>query len=136
LSAPEKNRTDGSSERGARTERGELRQTLFREVNEQIERLSGEWLMVDRDTVLCECGHPDCLEQIEVSAEEYEAVRLFPTRFLVKPKHVAPEGERVVHETVGYVVVEKLGPGAETAIRSDPRRAPHRDRETVVPEPS
>ena len=88
------------------------RQTLLREVNEQIERLNGEWEIVGRDTVLCECGHPDCLEKIDVAAAEYEHVRRFSEQFLVKPDHVAEDGERVVREGAGYVVVEKIDAGA------------------------
>jgi hypothetical protein len=88
------------------------RQTLLREVNEQIERLNGEWEIVGRDTVLCECGRPDCLEKIDVAAADYELVRRFPARFLVKPDHVADDGERIVEQGAGYVVVEKIDVGA------------------------
>ena len=107
---------------------GDLRQSLFREVNDQIERLNAEWTNEDQDVVLCECSNADCHEPIEVTAAEYETVRRFPTRFLVKPGHAARESDRVVYETVDYVVVEKIGRSAETAIRLDPRRAATRDR--------
>jgi hypothetical protein len=91
---------------------GELHQTLLREVNERIEGLNGEWEITDgRDTVLCECGHPACLEQFDIVPAEYERVRAFPDRFLVKPDHVGPD-ERIIQKAAGYVVVEKLGPPA------------------------
>jgi hypothetical protein len=92
--------TDGSSDH---------RQTLLREVNDHIERLNGEWEIVGRDTVLCECGDAECQEKIDVATADYAFVRGFAARFLVKPDHVAYEGERVVQEGTGYVVVEKLG---------------------------
>jgi hypothetical protein len=114
MSAHERERAEG------------LHQTLVRDVNERIERLNEEWELNGHDVVLCECAHPNCLERIEIDAAAYERVRRFPTRFLVKPDHVAREGERVVERTRGYVVVEKLGPGATTAVRLDPRRASRR----------
>jgi hypothetical protein len=103
-----------------------LRETLIRDVNERIERLNEEWELNGNDIVLCECAHPDCLERIEIDAAAYERVRRFPTRFLVKPDHVAGDGERIVERTKGYVVVEKLGAGATTAVQLDPRRATRR----------
>jgi hypothetical protein len=98
-----------------------LRQTVFREVNEQIERLERTDLLGPL-AALCECGHPDCSEGIEISADDYEAVRLFPTRFLVKPGHQQPETERIADRYDGYLVVEKIGPSSLAAVRFDPRR--------------
>ena len=100
-----------------------LHETLIRDVNERIERLNGEWELNGHDIVLCECADPSCLEPIEIEAAAYEHVRRFPTRFLVTPNHVAREGERIVEQADDYVVVEKIGAGAATAVRHDPRRA-------------
>jgi hypothetical protein len=58
-------------------------------------------------------------------------VRRFPTRFLVKPGHVTAGSERIVELADGYVVVEKLGASAATAIRLDPRRTPDREQEAL-----
>jgi hypothetical protein len=100
----------------------DLHQSLLREVNDQIQRLNSEWA-TDQEVVLCECGNPDCQEPIEIRAAEYETVRRFPTRFLLKHGHAARDSDRVIHESADYLIVEKVGPGAETAIRLDPRRA-------------
>jgi len=110
---------------------GDLHQALLREVSERIEELNGGWEQLDRDTVLCECGHPGCLEKIEIAPSDYERVRRFPTRFLVKPNHVTAGSERPVELVDGYVVVEKLGASAATAIRRDPRRTSHREQEVL-----
>jgi hypothetical protein len=99
---------------------GDLHQSLLREVNEQIEQLNGKWESDGEDGILCECGDPGCLEKIEIAAAAYEAVRGHSTRFLVRPGHAAGS-ERVVEQTDGYLVVEKLGAAAETAIELDPR---------------
>jgi len=123
MPTPDPERTDVEATESS----GDLHQALLREVNEEIERLNGEWELDGRDTVLCECGHPNCLEQLDIAAAEYERVRRFPTRFLVKPNHVTGEEERIVEERYGYVVVEKVGPGAAIAIQRDPRRASRRE---------
>ena len=105
-----------------------LHETLIRDVNEQIERLNGERELNGHDIVLCECADPYCLERIEIESTAYEHVRRFPTRFLVTPDHVAREGERIVEQADGYFVVEKVGAGAATAVRHDPRSTRERTR--------
>ncbi len=98
-------------------------QVLFRELNEQIRSLAdGFGLGTDLDLV-CECTNGGCFERITISPEDYEAVRRFPTRFMVKAGHATAEVERIVEEKARFVVVEKIGADAESAIRLDPRRA-------------
>jgi len=93
-------------------------QLLFRELNEQLRKIAGGG---DVD-VVCECVNGACLDRLVVARDEYEAVRRFPTRFLVKEGHVAHDVERAVGSHRGYVVVEKSGADAEHAIMLDPRR--------------
>src|SRR5215218_7509969 len=61
-------------------------QALYREVNERVKELNeafdallplGEWI--------CECANESCFEKIEMTHEEYEAVRAGERRFFVKP---------------------------------------------------
>jgi hypothetical protein len=101
---------------------GDLHQSLLREVNERIEQLNGSWESEGDDGILCECGHPGCMEKIEIAGDAYERVRRVPTQFLVKPGHATAGSERVVERTSAYLVVEKVGVAAETAIELDPRR--------------
>jgi hypothetical protein len=93
-------------------------QLLFRDLNEQLRKIAGGG---DVD-VVCECVSGACLDRLVVASDEYEAVRRFPTRFIVKEGHVAHEVERAVESHDGYVVVEKSGADAENAIMLDPRR--------------
>lgn len=93
-------------------------QLLFRELNEQLRKLAGGG---DVD-VVCECVNGSCFDRLVVRLDEYEAVRRFPTRFVVKEGHVAHDVERAVESHDGYVVVEKSGADAEHAIMLDPRR--------------
>lgn len=97
---------------------GGRRQSLFRLVNEQIE----EVLASDDGEILCECYRDDCADVIPLTKEEYEGVRRFPTRFLVKAGHVLPEIERAVETNERYVVVEKFGEGGKLAVQLDPRQ--------------
>lgn len=121
MSVQPKRRTAQASELPEEGAAGVRSQSLFRDVNEEIERVSDSFEIADVLEVVCECGHGECFGHVAVSRDAYEAVRRFPTRFLVRPNHVAAD-ERIVEETAGYVVIEKVGAGAEKAIVLDPRR--------------
>jgi hypothetical protein len=97
-------------------------QSLFREVNERIEELAEAFELRDQVPILCECGAADCNEQIVLTRSEYDALRRIPTHFAVLAGHDIPAVERVVEQNGRYVVVEKFGESAKTAIRLDPRR--------------
>jgi hypothetical protein len=56
----------------------------------------------------CECGHSNCTGDIVMSLDEYEAVRLHPTRFLIKEGHEVADVVRVVGYGTGYVVAAKF----------------------------
>jgi hypothetical protein len=58
--------------------------------------------------VRCECGRPSCSGEIVMTLGEYEAVRLHPTRFLIKEGHDVSDVVRVVDYGTGYVVVAKF----------------------------
>jgi hypothetical protein len=94
---------------------------LFRAVNEQIHLLAEGFAAEEQLELLCECERENCFARLSVAPADYEAIRRFPTRFLITPEHVSAD-ERIVEETNGYVVVEKLGAAAQAAILRDPRR--------------
>jgi hypothetical protein len=95
-------------------------ESVFREVNEQIEELAEE---LDARSVefVCECTDPACTERVTASLNAYEAVRSHSDRFLLLPGHERPELERVVEEHDHYLVVEKLGEAGAIAEETDPR---------------
>src|SRR5206468_1323119 len=74
---------------------GTHRQVIFRAANEAKHRRVVGIVADEQLEVLCECEHADCLAHHRIDADEYEAVRRFPTRFLTKPEHVAAD-ERIV----------------------------------------
>ena len=111
-----------------------VQQTLRREVNERIRQLVAAGGPAEETLdAMCECVAYSCTAHVELTIGDYETVRRFPTRFLVKEGHVVSESERVVAEADGYVVVEKLGRGGLYAVRADPRRrsAASADRDTA-----
>jgi len=106
-----------------RQQRLAANQSLYRVVNEQIEALNQafeETAGVDAEWV-CECADMDCAMVVSAHLHEYEAVRLNARTFLVFPGHVFPEVERVVGANGRYMIVEKVGAGAEVAEASDRR---------------
>lgn len=97
-------------------------QLLCRAINEQIRTGAEDFASADEIDLVCECSQPGrCWELLHVSASDYEGVRRFPTRFLVRPSHVSDETERIVADRSGFMVVEKVGSDAELAIQRDPR---------------
>jgi hypothetical protein len=96
-------------DRTARAERIARNESLFRELNEELERgLSG----VDRDpderaAFVCECGHPDCSQMVKVPLDDYQRAHEADDHFVILPGHEKPEAERVVEEHEDWVVVEK-----------------------------
>jgi hypothetical protein len=99
------------------------RQSLFRELNERIEELSETFDVLEGITIFCECGSNTCRAQIAMTEVEYERLRRVPTHFAVLPGHDIPDVERVIAQNERYVVVEKFGQSAITAIKLDGRRA-------------
>jgi hypothetical protein len=100
-----------------------LNESIFRQVNEQIESLNSDLGTGDRTmTVICECADGDCAERLEISVPTYEHVRADPRRYIIVSGHGVPEFESIVEDGDGYQVVEKVdGTAAEVAEETDPR---------------
>jgi hypothetical protein len=109
----------GSRERQERVARNE---SLFRDVNERVERLV-RGFGATQTAFLCECADRECIEEVFLTLEEYAAVRTASAqRFVVRPGHVARDVEAVVQSVERrYEVVEKHGRGGEVALELDPR---------------
>jgi len=96
-------------------------ESVFREINESIER--GQWPGEEDRPVgfRCECAQLGCAEVLQLSVAEYERVRAHARRFVVVPGHERPEIELVVERTPNYLVVEKRDQAAAAAEAADPR---------------
>lgn len=105
-----------------RTVRAAENQSIFRDVNERIEELNRQRAgFSDVSEWVCECAETSCTDRISMSLAEYERVRSHPNQFAVAHGHELPEVEVVVEATDRFLVVRKVGPGAEKARRLDPR---------------
>jgi hypothetical protein len=107
-----------ASQREAQRKRAAKNQSLFREVNERIEDLAPNACFTP---FICECAKEACDDQVSLTIEEYEHVRAGGNQFLVLPGHEVAEVEEVVEANERFVVVAKLGAGAELAAGLDPR---------------
>jgi hypothetical protein len=96
-------------------------ETLFRDVNEAIER--GVWHGEEQAAAAfrCECARLDCNQLVSISPREYELIRAHPRRFLLLPGHENRQIESVVETHEGYVVVEKRDEAGELADAGDSR---------------
>jgi hypothetical protein len=56
---------------------------------------------------LCECMDDTCIARVDLTLEEYAAVRRHENRFVIVRDHPTLPGESVVQENSSYQVVEK-----------------------------
>ena len=105
-----------------REERLAANEALFREVNERIKALGDQFQTQVLD-IVCECVKDDCALTISLGNDEYDRLRSSGTHFAVVPGHEQPDIEVVVQRQKNYVVVEKVGVGAQVAEELNPRKA-------------
>ena len=81
-----------------REQRLGLNEAVFREVNERIEGISKlfRWSKREPLDLVCECRNATCVQRIEMSQAEYEAVRAEETHFALYPGHADSDIERVM----------------------------------------
>ena len=97
-------------------------ETCFRDINERLqEGLRRVPHAPEVERFICECGDRKCEASVQLTLEEYEAVRSDSRRFLVVPGHVYPEAERVVAGNDRYEVIEKIGEAVEVTDAADQR---------------
>jgi hypothetical protein len=82
---------------------------LYRAVNEEIRTLDERLGAAAAPSAwfVCECGHADCAERIEMTRDEYRRLRSDPTTFAIVDGHEEPEAEHVIERTNRYTVVRK-----------------------------
>jgi hypothetical protein len=99
-----------SGERGETGRRAPVetrRQCLVRDANEAIETTNDALpLGTHRQPMRCECGDPSCRADVSPTRAEYEAVRAFGSRFVIRVNHENPENASVVSESAGFAVIE------------------------------
>jgi hypothetical protein len=81
-------------------------QSVFRAANERLrDRLDALVLRGTRPAI-CECSDVECFELLQVSREEYRAVRK-QGWFFVARGHARPDLEHIVERRDGFDIVEK-----------------------------
>jgi hypothetical protein len=98
-----------------------MNESLFRLLNERLEKRALDRGPDATFEIVCECAREDCTLRIPILIAEYEAVRSEPTQFFVVPGHADPTIERVVESGDGHEIVEKLGEAAMVAEVENPR---------------
>jgi hypothetical protein len=107
-----------SAERVARND------AAFRDANESINDAARSLLDEGQLLpVICECADENCTQILQVTPEEYEAVRREPTHFINARGHDQTAGRwaQPVQEFERYTVVEKTGRAAEIVTELNPR---------------
>lgn len=91
-----------------RNARLEENQETFRLANERLERVVAERLGgADRVPFLCECADETCMGRIDLTLEDYRAVRAHENYFVILVDHRRSAGEEVVARRDGYDITEK-----------------------------
>jgi hypothetical protein len=103
-------------------ERAARNEALFREVNEQMRKLSRSHPLIQEDelVIICECSDDSCTERLSLPLARYEAVRANPRDFIVAPGH-DNDFEHVVESSDAYSIVEKEGKAGRIAEQTNPR---------------
>jgi hypothetical protein len=106
---------------GRSVERAAKNEATFRRANEILEEKAGDLgFGQERTPYLCECEDERCTAVIQLTREEYEAVRAHPKRFVMTPGHQNTD-ERVLQEEPGFTVIEKHGEEGDLVAEEDPR---------------
>ena len=86
-------------------------QEAFRRANDGIAARARELDVDDRTPFLCECSDVRCTQILQLTLEEYGAVRSDDGRFMIAPGHPHGDDEHVLEQSDGYWVTEKDGDG-------------------------
>lgn len=103
-----------------REERLAANEARFRELNEGAQPRRGADSGEPGDRFICECADRACTRWLELSPEEYAAVRAHPRHFIVTPTHEIPDAETVVERHERYFVIEKPESVAHVLEGEDP----------------
>jgi hypothetical protein len=93
-----------------RAERLKENQVSFKLANERLGSVVAERVSApERVPFLCECADPTCMATVELTLEDYRAVRAHERHFLMLPEHQRSPGEEIVERRDGYEIAEKPG---------------------------
>jgi hypothetical protein len=100
-------------------------QVVFRNANESIQASADHAAIFGSIPFICECPNRNCTEIVQLSFDQYDAIRQHPTRFFNLTGHerssVEAGAERIVAVADELTVVEKDGVAGEVAAEAYPR---------------
>lgn len=71
---------------------------------------------------VCECGNDECMQAVELTLVEYEALRAHARCFAIAPDHENPVVEIVTVQTSRFAVAETfVGEASRIPEETDPR---------------
>ena len=91
----------------AASERPRALERVFRTVNERLRHRMNQLSVTGHAPVVCECSDPSCTQVLELTPDDYAAVRNSPDRYVVASGHARAELESVVERRKGFDIVEK-----------------------------
>jgi hypothetical protein len=108
-----------------REERLARNEDLFRDANRRVAATAVRWGLAEGELeILCECADVECSARLVVSQREYARARSDPTLFLLDPRHVRLDIEKVVTQDPRVALVQKTGEAAEVARETDEEPPP------------
>ncbi len=85
-----------------------LNEARFREINERLAVDVRELIDAgEQIAFVCECANTGCRQTIELSLDQYAAVRADDLCFAVVPGHEIPAIESIVRREDGFYVIRK-----------------------------
>ena len=77
-----------------------------------------------RRELRCECGDGACLARVSMTHAEYEAVRVYGSRFVIGVDHENPESACVLSENARFGVIDVVaGDARHQVVKRNPRHA-------------
>lgn len=102
-------------------------QVAFRDANEKIHASADAFALQGSIPFICECPESDCMEVVQLTFDEYDAIRQHPTRFFNITGHerssVERGAERIVVVAGELTIVEKVGVAGKVAAEAYPRQS-------------
>lgn len=102
-----------------KAERVRKNEAAFKQYNER--RKAFEERSAEPDDLIpfvCECGDAGCYDGLLLTVDEVDEAHATPMRYVVKPRHVMPDYERLVEQRESFWIVEKYDPGHAPAERA------------------
>jgi hypothetical protein len=98
--------------------------SLVRSANEAVMRNLSAAAAGGLIATRCECGDAACEELVQVTHEEYEAVRSYGSHFVIRLNHENPESSWVLRENERFAVIDVVvGDARYQVLARNPRHA-------------